>query len=361
MSRYGALYGPDVTFRGVGPCALDEPGTYEGADVVILGAPLGDGVGHRPGTRSGPATVCSTGRGGPRPPRPSLPLRVDALRDLRVRDAGCVELSGKDTEGDIAAIEEAVTMIARSGAVPFVLGGDHTIALPDITGVARHHGMGRISVMRFGAHAGTGEIAFGHPRGHGPPLRHLLESGAVRGDRVLPMGLRGHSPGPGTPDWIADHGIRGYAMSDVVTYGLDACLDEAMATAVDDCDGVFLSVSLDVVDPGSAPGARTTGQDGLTSRQLLDAVRRLAWELPVVGMDVAEGSPSYDRTDVTAFLGNRIVLEALSGMAARRRGDTWRPARPLLEGHGTIAPRGSPAPQRPDLASPMLTLAASAR
>jgi agmatinase len=129
--------------------------------------------------------------------------------------------------------------------------------------------------------------------------------------------------------------MRSFEMTEVVAKGLDAVLDEAMAIALDDCDAVFLSVDVDVVDPGHAPGTGTPEPGGLSSRQLLDAVRRLTMELPVCGLDVVEVSPPYDHAEVTAYLGNRIVLEALSGIAWRRRrlaGEAVRrPDEPLLE------------------------------
>ena len=87
---------------------------------------------------------------------------------------------------------------------------------------------------------------------------------------------------------------------------------------MDGCEGVFLSVDIDVVDPGMAPGTGTPEPGGLTARQLLDAVRRCAMELPLAGVDVVEVSPPYDHAEVTAYLANRVVLEALSGMAWRR-------------------------------------------
>ena len=77
--------------------------------------------------------------------------------------------------------------------------------------------------------------------------------------------------------------MRSYEMTELVARGLDDCLTEAFAIAVDDCDGVFLSVDVDVVDPGMAPGTGTPEPGGLTARQLLDAVRRCCYELPVVG------------------------------------------------------------------------------
>ena len=196
-------------------------------------------------------------------------------------------------------------------------------------------GHGRVSVVHFDAHADTGDVSFGSLYGHGQPMRRLLESGAVRGDRFLQIGLRGYWPGPETLRWMAAQGMRSYEMSEVVARGLDACLGEALALAQDDCDGVFLSVDVDVVDPGMAPGTGTPEPGGLTARELLDAVRRVCLEVPVVGVDVVEVSPPYDHADVTAYLGNRVVLEALSAIARRRAdahdGTAWDPTRPLLD------------------------------
>jgi agmatinase len=338
MTRYGSQFGPDITFLGVPRCDLGDPASFAGADVVILGAPFDGGTSHRPGTRFGPSAIrqaCYLAHDGS---RPSLALRVDGLTDLRVLDAGDVEMPPGEIERALAALERAVTAVATAGAVPVVLGGDHSIALPDVTGVANHHGRGRVSVLHFDAHADTGDIEFGTLYGHGQPMRRLLESGAARGDRFLQIGLRGYWPGPETLDWMAGQGMRSYEMSEIVTRGLDACLGEAMTVAMDDCDGVFLSVDVDVVDPGMAPGTGTPEPGGLTSRQLLDAVRRICLELPVVGLDVVEVSPPYDTAEVTAYLANRVVLEALSAIARRRAdardGTTWDPARPLLDGRG---------------------------
>jgi agmatinase len=331
-----SMYGPDITFLGVQRCDLSDVDSYDGADVVILGAPFDGGTSFRPGTRFGPLAIrqaCYLEHDGS---RPSLALRVDPLQDLKVLDAGDVEMFGGDILASITALETAVNAIASVGAVPVVLGGDHTIALPDATGVARELGFGRVSMVHFDAHADTGDITHGSLYGHGQPMRRLIESGAVRADRFLQIGLRGYWPEPSTLEWMAAGNMRSYEMTEVVARGLDECLSEAFAIAVDDCDGVFLSVDIDVVDPGMAPGTGTPEPGGLTARQLLDAVRRCAYELPIVGVDVVEVSPPYDHADITAFLGNRVVLEVLSAMARRRRDDArghrWDPRQPLLDG-----------------------------
>ena len=330
MARYGPMFGPDVTFLGVDRCDLDDPGSLSEADVVVIGAPFDGGTSHRPGTRFGPQAIRSTDYLGHDGSRPHLALRVDALRDLRVLDAGDVEMPPGDIETSLAALTDAVAAAARAGALPVVLGGDHSVTLADVTGVSRQHGAGRVSVVHFDAHADTGNIEFGSLYGHGQPMRRLIESGAARGDRFLQIGLRGYWPGPETLDWMAQQGMRSYEMTEIGARGLDDCLDEAFTIAVDDCDGVFLSVDIDVADPGHAPGTGTPEPGGLTARQLLDAVRRVGLELPVVGVDVVEVSPPYDHADITAMLANRVVLEALSGVAARRQGLDHDRRRPLL-------------------------------
>ena len=158
-------------------------------------------------------------------------------------------------------------------------------------------------MIHFDAHADTGDIEFGSLWGHGQPMRRLIESGALRGDRFLQVGLRGYWPPPETLDWMAGKKMRSYEMTEIVHRGLEECLTEAFVIAMDDCDGVFLSVDIDVCDPGHAPGTGTPEPGGLTARELLDAVRRICLELPVVGVDVVEVSPPYDHADITAALG----------------------------------------------------------
>ncbi|WP_213453604.1 agmatinase [Rhizomonospora bruguierae] len=330
MTRYGAMFGPDITFLGVPPCDLS---ALDGrADVIILGAPFDGGTSHRPGTRFGPQAIrqaCYLPHDGS---RPSLAMRVDGLKDLRVYDAGDVEMFAGDIERSLGALEAAVFTVAAAGAIPIVLGGDHSIALPDATGVARHHGLGRVSLVHFDAHADTGDVEFGSLYGHGQPMRRLIESGAVRGDRFLQIGLRGYWPGPQTLDWMAGQRMRSYEMTEIVARGLDECLTESFGIATDECEGVFLSVDVDVVDPGMAPGTGTPEPGGLTARQLLDAVRRCCYELPIVGVDVVEVAPPYDHAEITAYLGNRVVLEALSAIARRRSSlPPWTPTQPLLD------------------------------
>jgi agmatinase len=97
--------------------------------------------------------------------------------------------------------------------------------------------------------------------------------------------------------------------------------------ALRDLSHVFLSVDIDVCDPAFAPGTGTPEPGGLSAADLTRAVRRLATELPIAGMEVVEVAPPYDHADITALLAHRVVLEALSGMALRKLGRQPEPER----------------------------------
>ncbi len=120
-------------------------------------------------------------------------------------------------------------------------------------------------------------------------------------------------------------------MTEIHHRGLNKVLDESFATLTSECDGVFLSVDIDVVDPGMAPGTGTPEPGGMTSRELLEAVRRICFELPIVGIDIVEVAPAFDSADITAILANRVVLEALSAIAKRRSGKPYNPTQNLLD------------------------------
>src|ERR1700744_19500 len=318
MARYGPQFGPDITFLGVDRCDWADPASYPGAAVVIIGAPFDGGTSYRSGARFGPQYIRQTDYLPHDGSRPSLALRTDGLQDLRVYDAGDVEMYSGDAERSLRDLPAAVYEVTRNGALPLILGGDHTITWPDAAGVAQHLGQGRVSLIHFDAHADTGDSAFGSLIGHGQPMRRLIESGAVRGDRFLQIGLRGYWPEPETLGWMATQRMRSYEMTEIGARGLQTVLDEAFEIAMDECDAVFLSVDIDVCDPGHAPGTGTPEPGGLSSRELLEPVRRICRELPVAGIDVVEVSPPYDHAEITAFLANRVCLEALSGLAVQK-------------------------------------------
>ena len=150
-------------------------------------------------------------------------------------------------------------------------------------------------------------------------MRRLIESGAVDGRNFVQVGLRGYWPGPETLEWMRRRGMRSHFMTEIEERGAEAVVADAIAEALDGPEAIYLSVDIDVVDPGMAPGTGTPEPGGFLSRELLRAVRQVAAAVDLVGMDVVEVAPPFDVAEVTAQVAHRCVLEALSAVAARRR------------------------------------------
>jgi agmatinase len=304
------------SFAGVPARSLTNIGD---AGVVILGAPFDWGTSYRAGARFGPKAIRDADYLGFDGYRPHIPTGIDALGTLNVVDVGDVMVIPGAVEPSLERIADTVETVAASGAIPIVLGGDHTITYANATGLTRVFGSGNVALIHFDAHADTGETQYGQLYGHGTPMRRLIESGAVPGHRFVQIGLRGYWPDPEIFAWMRDQRMCSYTMQDISEQGLETIVDQAVRYSATDARGVFISVDIDVVDPAYAPGTGTPEPGGLTSRQILDTVRRLGRDLNVLGADVVEVAPPYDGPgEVTAFLANRIVLEILNGIAERR-------------------------------------------
>jgi agmatinase len=307
-----------ATLAGARRGALDE---LADVDVAIVGAPFDWGTTYRPGARFGPAAIRSGDYLGSDAERPHLPTGIDPFQELSIVDLGDLALVPGYIEESITRIRSGIRRIAEQGTVPIVLGGDHTITFPDAGGVADVHGHGEVALIHFDAHADTAESHYGQLVGHGTPMRRLIESGAVPGNRFVQIGLRGYWPPPPVVEWMRQQNMKSYLMTEIIERGLDPVVDEAISHALDGASKAFISVDIDVIDPGMAPGTGTPEPGGLTSRELLHTLRRISRELNVVGADVVEVSPPYDGPgQITAFLANRVVLEILNGMAERKVG-----------------------------------------
>jgi agmatinase len=320
-----AYAGAGATFAKL-PLVLD-PNDLTGVDVAIVGAPTDDAVSYRPGARFGPRAIRLADVGGG-PHRPNMDLGVNPFDVLTVVDYGDAEVVPADKEATHRAIRAIVGEVCAGGAVPIVLGGDHSIAHPDVGAVAEHVKPERVGLVHFDAHADNAAEVFGVRLSHGTPLRLLVEEGSVRGEDIVQVGLRGYWPDPEEFEWARRRGFRWHLMEEISERGMDAVMDDVVEAARP-WDHMFLSFDIDVCDPGFAPGTGTPEPGGITAREALRAVRRLAWQVGFAGMEVVEVAPPYDQSEITAFLANRLVLEALSGLALRKLGREPRPERSL--------------------------------
>jgi agmatinase len=303
-------YAGPVSFGGV-PYTQD-PQHLAGFDVAIVGAPTDDLVSDRPGARFGPRAI----RTASCPPGPHLEAKVDAFAELRVVDYGDAPVLPADPARTHVAIEATVGEVVDAGLVPIVLGGDHSIAEPDIRAVARRHGP--LALVHFDTHTDTGTEVFGVEVSHGTPMYRLVRDGHVEPGRYVQIGLRGYWPGEREFAWQAERGITSFFMHDLRERGIDAVVEQTVARV--GRGPAYLSVDVDVLDPAFAPGTGTPEPGGMTSGELLRAVRALADRLELVGAEVVEVIPTgVGSADVTALVADRIVREILTGLALRRR------------------------------------------
>lgn len=303
------------------PWATDDQSLAAAApDVAIVGAPLDDAVSSRPGARFGPRAIrmapTTWGHGSAW----SIQLDVEPYAGLTVVDAGDAPIVPARLNRGLRVIHEKVLRVAGSGAIPIVLGGDHSITYPSAAAVSRHRHPRKVGIVHFDAHADTGAEQWGSLVGHGTPMRRLLEEGWIDGPNFVQVGLRGYWPERETFEWMREQGLRWHTMVEIEERGSEAVVADAIAEALDGPDCIYLSVDIDVVDPGMAPGTGTPEAGGMLSRELLRAIRQIVGEVELVGMDVVEVSPPYDHAEVTAALAHRCVMEAISALARKRRG-----------------------------------------
>ena len=305
-----------TSFQKVPWCPDDESLAASEADVAIVGAPFDDTTSNRPGARFGPRAIrAATYHSGD---LWSIQLDTEVLSRVKVVDAGDAPVVPARLARGLRVIHEKVRRVARTGAVPIVLGGDHSITYPSVAAVARHVHPRKVGLVHFDAHADTGDSVWGVLASHGTPMRRLIEEGWVEGRNFVQVGLRGYWPEQDTFDWMREQGLRWHTMVEIEERGAEAVIADAIAEALEGPDGIYLSVDIDVVDPGMAPGTGTPEPGGLLPREMLRAVRQIVGRVDLVGMDVVEVSPPYDRSEVTAMLAHRIVLEALSALAAKK-------------------------------------------
>src|SRR3979411_1335641 len=312
----GPQYMGPATFMKVR--ALTEPAELDQSrpDVAIVGAPWDGGTTYRPGARFGPRRVpVATSQ----LPFWHLDLQVAPFEVLTVIDYGDAACYPGLTDPAHEAIRARVAEAAARQIVTLVIGGDHSITFPSATAVADAYGRGKVGMVHFDAHADTGNSTWGDLASHATPMRRLIESGAIPGPNFVQSGLRGYWPERETFEWMKAQGMRWHLMGELLDRGVETVIGQAIQEALDGPEFIYLSVDIDVLDPGFAPGTGTPGTGGMNPAELLRAIRSVVLGTDVIAMDVVEVSPPYDHAEITAQNANRVILEALSALAVKTR------------------------------------------
>ncbi len=313
-----AQYGEKPDYAGLltfaGAPYTQDPAELEGFDVAVVGAPMDELVSDRPGARFAPRAI----RAASCPPGPHLEAKIDAFSALRVVDFGDAPIVPADPAVSHTAIASTVSQVLAAGALPVTLGGDHSITKPCVEACAAVHGP--VGVVHFDTHTDTGEEVFGVRRSHGTFMKELIDDGHVAGSRYAQIGLRGYWPGETEFGWQAERGITSFFAHDVRDLGIREVVTRAVASVGG--GPVYLTVDVDVLDPAYLPGGTGTPEPGgLSATDLLLGVRLVAGALDLVGADVVEVIPTaVGSADISALVADRVVREALTGIALRRSG-----------------------------------------
>ena len=317
LGRYDGRGGPP-TFGGL-PLALTREDLVAGeVDVAILGAPLNMGSGWRDSGER--ATADLRLLGWPIGNRDQY-VQVESSEVLNIVDYGDVAVDNNSTERSMRHVREIVREIASTGAVPMIVGGDHSLEYPNVAGLADVYGKENVSVIHFDSHydawwGGT------HLIGHGYPVYRLINEGHVRAADYIQVGLRSGWPDKTGFKWMREQGMRYHNMAEVEQRGWPAVLDRVIAEASEEGRKLHISFDIDVLDPAFTVATGTPVPGGITMREAITIVRRLCAESNVVGFDLVELHPALDPTYKTTLNSAHIIKACLTGLAMNREGLT---------------------------------------
>jgi agmatinase len=273
--------------------------------LVALGVPYDEGTPYRPGARLGPRAIREA----------SMRLRFasgDGLsffdaqlrRSVRLADtawdAGDVAVVPARQEQTFAAIADGVASIRAGGGVPVLLGGDNSITLPALRGLSAPE----VVLVQLDAHLDYGEDYFGTPHGNSTPMRALRRE--VLADRILHLGIRGYDNAE--PDLNATE-----SDGNVVVFADECRAGRALAEieALEPGTRVYVSLDIDVADPGIAPGTGYLEPGGLDYPLLRELLLTVGSRCELLGCELVEVSPPYDLGGTTALLGAQLLVDLL--------------------------------------------------
>jgi arginase len=206
-------------------------------------------------------------------------------------------------------LADVVQNVVEQGAFPLVLGGDHSIAMGTIAGVARARGRAP-GVIWVDAH-GDINTPLTSPTGnvHGMPVHFALEQHAVDPARMAFIGLR--DVDDGEKRVIRELGVKAFTMADVDRLGMSRVVEEALRIVADGENSVHVSFDMDGVDPQEAPGVGTPVRGGITYREAHLLMEGVAASGTLGSLEITEINPILDRENQTAILAVELILSAL--------------------------------------------------
>jgi len=283
------------------------------ADVAILGAPFDFGTQFRAGARFGPrgireaSTLFSFGHSGAYDHEDDITYLES--HTTRIVDIGDADIIHTDTTQSHANIEYGVRAILKAGAMPVVLGGDHSVNIPAINAFSDQD---PFHLVQIDAHLDFVDSRHGVTAGHGNPMRRAAEKPYVTG--LTQIGIRN----------VSSTARDGYESaremgSDILSVRQARALGvEALLARIPE-GRVYITIDIDGFDPSIAPGTGTPSHGGFLYYEVLELLDGLARRNQVVGMDLVEVAPDYDHTGSTTTLAAQILLNAIGRILYHKR------------------------------------------
>ena len=279
-------------------------------DAAVIGIPFDSGTTYRPGTRFGPQGIR---RISALYTPYNYELGVDLREQMTLCDAGDVFTIPANLEKSFDQITRGVAHVFSSGALPLMLGGDHSIGFPCVRGIAQCTSK-RIGIIHFDRHIDIQEKDLDE-RMHTTPWYWATNLPNVPASNLVQLGIGGWQvPRDGVQE-ARKRGTNVLTIADIEKLGLEKTAEIALELAWKDADAVYISFDVDSIDCGFVPGTGWPEPGGFLPREALKLLGLVAAE-GICGFEVVEVSPPYDTSDITALLGVRVVVEALGSLVA---------------------------------------------
>lgn len=316
VHRYIHQWGGIPTFAGA-LVAVDQADLIAGnVEVAIVGIPQSMSSGSRD-ARNGPRAVRGMHVLGDR----DVFSLVDPLAVLNVVDYGDIAVDRMSLHRGLDHAYASVYEIAETGALPFIVGGDHSLMYPTVKAVRDANQGAPLTVVHFGAHYNA-EPTRAHLLSDRDAVYRLLTEGVVRGQNLIQVGLRGSRATPEAFEWLRSQGVQYHTMAEVERNGWPVVMARILAEAKSAPGKVYVSFDVSVVDPAHLRAAGRAAPGGLTIRELAPLLHRLCAETEIAGFELMDLAPMLDLSYVSAMNANYMMNACLSGVAMRKAGLT---------------------------------------
>ncbi|MEW6265168.1 MAG: agmatinase family protein [Thermodesulfobacteriota bacterium] len=242
---------------------------------------------------------------------------LDVWRHIELGDFGDCAVTSQDVRATFADVERRVGAILAAGAIPIILGGDHSVPIPVVQALARHHSGKRIGVIQYDAHYDNKESHDGERLARNTPMRRIAETPGVRPDRIVQIGIRGPRNFPWGPAFARESGATVFTTLDIRKRGIEAVTQEAINIAHDGTDLVYVTVDSDIMDMAFNPGG-PPDPGGVSSLEMLISLFQVGQAGQVGGLDVVEIYPPRDHANFSAHVMDWALLYFLGGLAKGR-------------------------------------------